>query len=81
MKTKNIKCKPLKNTEWKPSDEMDSIPLEDAQTERNRAKSWMDSAAQFCRNEEYWRKRAKKAEKLCETSEEIQRIIKLKAFL
>jgi hypothetical protein len=71
----------MEDKEWLASDELDAIPLADAETERYRAKSWMDCAAQFCRDSEYWRNRFRKLEEFCESSEEIKRIVKLKAFL
>lgn len=47
---------------WRASAELDAVPLGSAEEERLRARGWMDTAAQHCRNEEYWRNRATKAE-------------------
>ena len=47
---------------WKPSDELAHVPLGTPAQERRRAKGWMDEAAMYCRNAEYWRERAEKAE-------------------
>jgi hypothetical protein len=49
---------------WKASDELDGIRLGTAEEERERAKLWMDTAAQHLRNEEYWRNRCRKAEEV-----------------
>lgn len=48
--------------EYKASDELNNIPLGTAEEERQRAKGWCDTAAQHCRNEDYWRTRALTAE-------------------
>lgn len=48
--------------ETKASDMLDAVPLGTAEQERQQAKAWVDTAAQHCRNEEYWRDRALKAE-------------------
>lgn len=45
------------------ADELDAIPLGNAQEERQRAKLWMEDAGRYARNEAYWRdKRAYPAE-------------------
>jgi broad specificity polyphosphatase/5'/3'-nucleotidase SurE len=44
------------------SDELDGLALGTVQEERERAKNWMDTAAQHCKNEFYWKARAEKAE-------------------
>jgi len=49
---------------WKASDELDGIKLGTAEEERQRAKLWMDTAAQHGRNEDYWRNRCRKAEEV-----------------
>jgi len=41
---------------WRPSDELDGLPLGTAEEERQRAKAWMDTAAQNQRNADYWRR-------------------------
>ena len=49
--------------DWKPSDELDAIPLCTPEEERARAKQWMDQAAANQRDADYWRdKRAYPAE-------------------
>lgn len=48
---------------YKPSNELKKFRLGTAKEERKLAGTWMDTAAQHCRNEEYWRLRALKAEK------------------
>lgn len=47
---------------WRASEGLDAVPIGSAEEERMRARAWMDTAAQHCRNEEYWRDRAIKAE-------------------
>ena len=42
---------------------LDDLALGTAEEERERAKAWMSTAAQHCRNEEYWRKRAEAVER------------------
>lgn len=49
-------------SEYRPSSELDSVPLGSAEEERKRAAAWMDTAAQHLGNEEYWRGRAEQAE-------------------
>jgi len=62
----------IENPEWDPSDELDDVFLENAETERRRAKAWMSTAAQHARNESYWRERALHAEdELIELSERL----------
>lgn len=43
---------------WKASDELNGFPLMDPESERQLAKNWMDTAAQYCRDAEYWRAEA-----------------------
>ena len=43
---------------------LDKLVLGTAEEERERAKAWMSTAAQHCRNEEYWRRRAEEDEKI-----------------
>jgi len=52
------------DTNWKCSDELDGLKLGTAEEERQRAKLWMDTAAQHGRNEDYWRNRCRKAEEI-----------------
>lgn len=51
------------DTEYDVASELDNAPLLTAEEERERAKNWMRTAAQHLRNEEYWRQRARAAEK------------------
>jgi len=46
--------------------QLDAAPLGTAEEERARAKAWMDTAAQHLRNEEHWRERAEKSERVLE---------------
>lgn len=58
-----MKFKIHRPLDWKPSDELDSIPLGTPEEERSRAKQWMDQAAANQRDVDYWRdKRAYPAE-------------------
>lgn len=50
------------NSQYKPSSELDNVPLASAEEERVRAAAWMDTAAFHLSNEEYWKNRAEQAE-------------------
>lgn len=65
--------------QYKASEQLDGLVMGTAEEERQRAKAWMDTAAQHCRNEEYWRERAKRVERNVarEKSEHQQAVEKL----
>jgi hypothetical protein len=64
MRTLSMPANTDVRANWKASDELDGIKLGTAEEERERAKLWMDTAAQHLRNEDYWRHRCVKAEQL-----------------
>lgn len=44
-----------------PSTALDALPLGTAEEERFRAKAWMDDAARYCRNSDYWERQYRRA--------------------
>lgn len=53
----------MSGKEWEAADELDAIRLGSAQEERQMAKNWMNTAAQYSRNSDYWENKYRAATK------------------